>query len=271
MKPGSYADRFSADEAQRYRDLGLWGDETLFDLLDRQARERPDKVFATDGTRSLTYRALHDSALGLAAGFHRRGWAAGDTVVVHLPNWVEFIEVAAGLARLGVIAVPVMPIYRRDEVGYVLANSDARAVITPASFKKFDYLGMYQSLRQQRPELEIVVARPDPRTDELTTDTASGICSLESVRSGDASAATTLPPQPSPDDPFVVVYTSGTTSRPKGCVHTFNTYCSGARSLTRAFDYHESDVQFGPSPITHTTGLVTSVLLPLLNGAGTHL
>jgi cyclohexanecarboxylate-CoA ligase len=271
MKPGSYADRFSADEAQRYRDLGLWGDETLFDLLDRQARERPDKVFATDGTRSLTYRALHDSALGLAAGFHRRGWTAGDTVVVHLPNWVEFIEVAAGLARLGVIAVPVMPIYRRDEVGYVLANSDARAVITPASFKKFDYLGMYQSLRQQRPELEIVVARPDPRTEELTTDTASGICSLESVRSSDASAATTLPPQPSPDDPFVVVYTSGTTSRPKGCVHTFNTYCSGARSLTRAFDYHESDVQFGPSPITHTTGLITSVLLPLLNGAGTHL
>ncbi|MET0197087.1 MAG: AMP-binding protein, partial [Rhodococcus fascians] len=71
--------------------------------------------------------------------------------------------------------------------------------------------------------------------------------------------------------PFVIVYTSGTTSRPKGCLHTFNTYASGARSLTLAFGHTEEDVQFGPSPITHTTGLVTSVLIPLMAGAATHI
>lgn len=271
MKPGSYADRFSADEVQKYRDLGLWSDQTFFDLLAHQLRERPDKVFATDGTRSLTYRELHDSVLRLAAGFDRLGWSAGDAVVVHLPNWVEFIEVVAALSRLGIVTVPVMPIYRRDEVGYVLANSDARAVVTPASFKKFDYFDMYRSLRQQRPELEIVVARPDAGTDAMIAESGSGTYSLDSVRTDDVPAAGDLPPQQSPDDPFVVVYTSGTTSRPKGCVHTFNTYCSGARSLTEAFGYSESDVQFGPSPIAHTTGLVTSVLLPLVNGASTHL
>jgi acyl-CoA synthetase (AMP-forming)/AMP-acid ligase II len=271
MKPGSYAERFSADEARRYRDLGLWSDETFFDLVDRQARERPDKVFATDGERSLTYRELDDSVLQLAAGFHRLGWTAGDAVVVHLPNWVEFIEVVAALSRLGVVTVPVMPIYRRDEVGYVLANSDARAVITPASFKKFDYFDMYRSLRQQRPDLEIIVARTDTMADALIAESDSGTYSLDSVRTDGLLGDIDLPPQRSPDDPFVVVYTSGTTSRPKGCVHTFNTYCSGARSLTKAFGYGESDVQFGPSPIAHTTGLVTSVLLPLLNGASTHL
>ena len=75
---------------------------------------------------------------------------------------------------------------------------------------------------------------------------------------------------PGPDEPFVIVYTSGTTSRPKGCVHTFNTYCAGSRALVGPFGYTESDVQFGPSPIAHTTGLVTSVLLPMLTGAATH-
>ena len=86
----------------------------------------------------------------------------------------------------------------------------------------------------------------------------------------DASARAELGSAPRPDEPFVIVYTSGTTSRPKGCVHTFNTYCAGARALVQPFGYTEADVQFGPSPIAHTTGLVTSVLVPLLAGASTH-
>jgi cyclohexanecarboxylate-CoA ligase len=54
-------------------------------------------------------------------------------------------------------------------------------------------------------------------------------------------------------------------------VHTFNTYCAGARALTAPFGYTEADVQFGPSPVAHTTGLVTGVLVPMLAGASTHL
>lgn len=271
MKPGKHTDRYTPDDIRTYRDAGLWGDETLFDLLSVQAAARPDKVFATDGQRSLTYRELYDSALRLAAGFHARGWQAGDTVAVQLPNWVEFIEVVIALSRLGVITVPIMPIYRRDEVSYVVGHAEARAVIAPSTFKGFDYLGMYRDVRTEHPDLEILVARPDDAALAAATEKSSGVSTLDSVRAETAPAEADLPGQPSPDDPFVIVYTSGTTSRPKGCVHTFNTYCSGARSLTPAFGYTDSDVQFGPSPITHTTGLVTSVLLPLLNGAATHL
>lgn len=271
MKPGRYTDRYTPEDIRAYRDAGLWSDETLFDLLARQADARPDKVFATDGQRSLSYRELHDSALRLAAGLDARGWRTGDTVAVQLPNWVEFIEVVAALSRLGIITVPIMPIYRRDEVGYVVGHAEARAVITPASFKGFDYLDMHRDVRTEHPGLEILVVRPDAAALVAVDEKGSGVGTLDAARTRTVPAASDLPAQPSPDDPFVIVYTSGTTSRPKGCVHTFNTYCSGARSLTPAFGYTDSDVQFGPSPITHTTGLVTSVLLPLLNGAATHL
>lgn len=271
MKPGKHTDRYGPEEIRAYRDAGLWTDETLFDLLSLRAEARPDKVFATDGYRSLTYEELHASALRLAAGFHARGWRAGDTVAVQLPNWVEFIEVVTALSRLGVITVPIMPIYRRDEVSYVVGHAEARAAIIASAFKGFDYLDMYHDVRAEHPDLEILVARPDDATLLAADETPSGVSTLDSARAPAAPAEADLPAQPSPDDPFVIVYTSGTTSRPKGCVHTFNTYCSGARSLTPAFGYTESDVQFGPSPITHTTGLVTSVLLPLLNGAATHL
>lgn len=261
MKPGKYTDHYTPEDVRAYRAAGLWTDETMFDLLRQQAQQRPDKVFATDGMRSLTYREMHDSVLRLANGFHARGWRAGDTVAVQLPNWVEFIEVVTALSRLGIITVPIMPIYRRDEVSYVAGHAEIRAAIVPGVFKGFDYLGMYREVQREHPTLDIISVRAENQ---------SGTTTLDSVRSVTIPDDADLPPQPSADDPFLIVYTSGTTSRPKGCVHTFNTYCSGARSLTTAFGYAESDVQFGPSPITHTTGLVTSVLVPLLNGAATH-
>lgn len=269
MKPSPYTDRYSAQEIRGYYQSGLWSSETFHDLLARSAENTPDKVFATDGSRSLTYRQLFDAAQRLAVGLHRQGWRAGDTAAVQLPNWVEFIQVLAALSRLGVIGVPIMPIYRRDEVGHVLSNAGIRAVFTPDTFKKFNYRDMYLDLRRDHPDLTIIVVRPD----SATPGTDGNMFSLDEVETDtdDAGARAELGAPPGPDDPFVVVYTSGTTSRSKGCAHTFNTYCAGAHQLTAAFGYTEADVQFGPSPIAHTTGLVTSVLLPLLAGASTHL
>jgi acyl-coenzyme A synthetase/AMP-(fatty) acid ligase len=167
--------------------------------------------------------------------------------------------------------VPIMPIYRREDVSYVLSNAGVRAVFTPAHFGKFGYLDMYLDLRQEHPELTIAVARPDSSAQDIA-DADANVFTLHQLEADtdDDSARAELGAPPGPDDPFVIVYTSGTTSRPKGCVHTFNTYCAGARALVGPFGYTEADVQFGPSPIAHTTGLVTSVLVPMLTGAATH-
>ena len=272
MKPSPYTDRYSRQEIDHYYRAGLWSTETFHDLLVRRVEENPDKVFATDGTRSLTFRQLFDSAQRLAVGLYRHGLRAGDTVAVQLPSWVEFIQVLAATSRIGVIAVPIMPIYRREEVGHVLSNAAIRAVFTSATFKKFDYLDMYLDLRRDRPGLTIIVTRPDPAATAIAGAEAD-VFTLNELEADtdDASAREELGAPPGPDDPFVIVYTSGTTSRSKGCVHTFNTYCSGSRALIAPFGYTEADVQFGPSPVAHTTGLVTSVLLPMLTGAATHL
>jgi acyl-CoA synthetase (AMP-forming)/AMP-acid ligase II len=272
MKPSPFTDRYSPQEIDDYYAAGLWSTDTFHDLLVRRVEDNPDKVFATDGIRSLTFRELFDAAQRLAVGLHRQGLRRGDTAAVQLPNWVEFIQVLAALSRLGVIMVPIMPIYRREDVSYVLSNAGVRAVFCPATFNKFDYLDMYRGLRQEHPDLTIVVARPDSAADDII-GAESGVFSMQAleVDTDDDSAKQELDAPPSPDEPFVIVYTSGTTSRPKGCVHTFNTYCSGSRELIAPYGYTEADVQFGPSPIAHTTGLVTSVMMPLLTGASTHL
>ena len=271
MKPSPYTVRYSPQEIDHYYRAGLWSTETFHDLLVRRVEENPDKVFATDGTRSLTFRELFDAGQRLAVGLHRRGLRRGDTAAVQLPNWVEFIQVLTALSRLGVVMVPIMPIYRRDDVGYVLSNAGVRTVFTPAHFGKFGYLDMYLGLRREHPELTIVVARPDNTAEDIA-DADAEVFTLHQLEADtdDDSAKQEIAAPPGPDEPFVIVYTSGTTSRPKGCVHTFNTYCAGSRALVGPFGYTETDVQFGPSPIAHTTGLVTSVLLPMLAGASTH-
>jgi acyl-CoA synthetase (AMP-forming)/AMP-acid ligase II len=272
MKPSPYSDHYSKREIDDYYEAGLWSTDTFHDLLARRVKDNPDKVFATDGTRSLTFRQLFDGAQRLAVGLHRQGWRPGDTAAVQLPSWVEFVQVLAALSRLGVIVVPIMPIYRREEVDYVASNAEIRGVFTPATFKKFNYLDMYLGLRQEHPDLTIVVTRPDS-ADETVIDADNGVFSLQGLEADtdDDGARDELPDPPGPDEPFVIVYTSGTTSRSKGCVHTFNTYCAGARALIAPFGYTEADVQFGPSPVAHTTGLVTSVLVPMLAGASTHM
>jgi cyclohexanecarboxylate-CoA ligase len=271
MKPSPYTDRYSPQQVEDYYRTGRWSTETFHDLLARRAQENPDKVFATDGTRSLTFRELFDAGQRLAVGLHRQGLRRGDAAAVQLPNWVEFIQVLTALSRLGVIVVPIMPIYRHEDVGYVLSNAGVRTVFTSAHFSKFGYLDMYLGLRREHPDLTVVVARPDSVA-QVVVDADDAVFALQDLEADtdDDSAQRELNDPSSPDDPFVIVYTSGTTSRPKGCVHTFNTYSAGARAMVGPFGYTESDVQFGPSPIAHTTGLVTSVLLPMLTGAATH-
>jgi acyl-coenzyme A synthetase/AMP-(fatty) acid ligase len=235
----------------------------LFDMLRIQVAERGEKVFITDNTGgSLTFRELRDQALRLAAGFTRRGIGRGDRVSVQIPSWTEFALIAVALSRIGAIMVPIMPIYRRDEVGYILRNAGVRMAITCDTFRKFSHLGMHTELKPECPDLQdIVVVRP-------SSDPGAAL-PLESLLVDDPTEDE-LGPGVGADDYFVIVYSSGTTSRPKGCLHTFNTMACGSRLLAKGFGYTDSDVQFGPSPVTHTTGLVTSIILPLMHGAASH-
>jgi acyl-coenzyme A synthetase/AMP-(fatty) acid ligase len=255
-------DRYSREDVATFYETGMWRDETFVEVADRQAERTPDKVFITDGTTSLTYRELCETSKQLALGLRRLGVEAGDRVSVQIPSWAEFTQIALALSRIGAITLPIMPIYRRDDVGFVLQNAGVKVSITTDVFKGFDYLDMYTSLRSECPELsEIVVVRGGPEADAVPFASLFLDEQPDPVELGRASGS---------DEPMVIVYSSGTTARPKGCLHTFNTFGCGSRLLGQAFGYSENDVQFNPSPITHTTGYVTGFLLPLTHGASVH-
>jgi acyl-CoA synthetase (AMP-forming)/AMP-acid ligase II len=262
MPFATVTDRYTGEQIERFYSSGVWRETTLLAEVEIQARQRPDKVFLTDSTTSLTFAQLRDAALRLAAGLERTGISAGDRVAVQLPNWTEFAVISVALSRLGAIMVPIMPIYRHDDVRFILAAAGAKAVFTAGEFRQFDHARMFLDLASSGTPLRtVIVVRGDPVPD--------GAVGYGQVLAGPG--AEPAGRGAGPDEPFLIVFSSGTTSRPKGCLHTFNTYCAGARLLGQVWRYTADDIQFGPSPVTHTTGLVTSILLPLIHGGGSHL
>lgn len=259
-------DRYSDEEIASYYADGLWCDYTLFDALEQQAAQQGDKVFGTDSTTSYTFTELRDAALRLAAGLVRRGIGPGDRVAVQIPSWTDFFVIAAAIMRIGAIIVPIMPIYRRDEVSYIVESAGVKAAFSTGKYRGFDHAGLFCDLARDSASLETVIV-------VRAADVPEGAIALADVplEVDPETAAGQIGPGVGPDEPFVIVFSSGTTSRPKGCLHTFNTMSCGARLLGKGWAYTADDVQFGPSPVTHTTGLVTSFLLPLIHGAASHL
>lgn len=255
---------------ERYYADGDWQDGVLFDVVRRHARSRPERLLVTDGTHRVTYGDLYEQAIRLAAGLRDLGVDSGDRVAVQLPNWAEFAIVTAALSRLGAVLVPIMPIFRADEVRYIVGHSGAVALIGPQTFNRFTHGDMYAEVRASVPTLRTVILvrsiDPDAVGDAIPFEQVGAPRDAADITVLDEGLGATA----SPDDGCLIVYTSGTTARPKGCFHTFNTIHASAVAMIRRMAIDEQDVFFNPSPVCHSTGLVTGLLMPLLVGGATH-
>lgn len=257
-------DRYDSATVARFREKGWWPDRHLCDYLDEWAETKPGSPFVADGVRSATFGSFRDGAYRLAGRLRGLGVVHGDRVVVQLPNWVEFATAYVALGRIGAVLVPIMPMYRHDEAEYVINHSGAVVAITTGTFRKFDHLQMFRDLQSDCPALrQLIVARGQAGPDELAFD--------DLAETGD-DAGTDLGAIPSSDAIHLIVYTSGTESKPKGCCHTWNTFGFSARALAHdLLRLVPDDVVFMPSPVAHSTGLIVGVSSPLVAGCQSHL
>jgi cyclohexanecarboxylate-CoA ligase/acyl-CoA synthetase len=257
-------DRYDADSIRTFRARGWWQDGSAAERLDHWAVDTPNRPFVSDGTEELTFAEVRARAYRFGARLLELGVRPGDRVVVQLPNWVEFVVAYLGIARIGAVTVPVMTVYRHAEVRHVLTNSGAVAAVTSGTFRGFDHAGMFRELRAEVPALAtLIVTRGEALADELAFDAAGA---------GETPGDDVLGRLPNPDAPHLIVYTSGTESTAKGCVHTWNTIDFSARGLAAdVFGMTQDDVMFMPSPIAHATGLLVGILVPLASGSHSHL
>ena len=247
---------YPPERVARYYDLGLWTRDVLTDLVRRNAERDPDGLCVADGRRVLTFADALDVSERLAGSLADLGIGSGDRVVVQLPNWWEAVVSYYAIARLGAVFVPRMAIYRESEIRDVADRSGAKAIIVPSTFRRFDHASMAMAVRERVDSVEHVVVAGAP------PDGALRFADLLACAPYDG-------PLPDPSDRHVILFTSGTTSRPKGAQHSFNTFSACARTMRLGLGVRSADRCFMPSPVMHNTGLNSGVLLPALIGAGT--
>jgi acyl-CoA synthetase (AMP-forming)/AMP-acid ligase II len=249
--PTKWKPRLDEQTIAQYRADGSWRDRTIADLLDAFCESAPGQTLVIDGTHQVTAGRVRDDALRLAGVLARRGLRAGDVVSFQLPNWYEAVLVELACAYGGYVCNPIVPIYRDAEVSFILADAGSRVLFVAEQFRGFDYAAMVQRLRPELPQLqEVVYARPQDAS-RLSFETFM------------AEPTAPVPGRSDPNDIKLILYTSGTTSRAKGVLHTHNTLDTEIRNVIDWLRLDSTDVILMPSTLGHITGYLYGIHLPI--------
>jgi acyl-CoA synthetase (AMP-forming)/AMP-acid ligase II len=239
------------EDIAAWRTRGWWKDQTFAEILERRARETPDREALCDARRRISYGGLWAEVRRFAEFLRRQGVERGDVVTLQLPNRIEFPVVFYSLELIGAVANKISADFRAMEVEYILRFSKSKAYVCASQFKGFDYLAMIRELRPKLPDLSLVIC-----VDDID---AGDVVSFGKVVNDTPEIAEADRIRMSPLDVMRMCFTSGTTGNPKGVLHCFNTTLSTCEVFNRELAVTERDVMLDYLPVGLNWGYMTLV------------
>lgn len=237
-----------------YAGTGVWDERTIADQAFALADADPDFIAFIDGDAAMTRAELLADALALSAALHLRGLRAGDVVAFQVPNWREAAVINLSAALSGLVVNPIVPIYRDHEVSLMLDDCGARAIFVADRFRNYDYAAMARRIGAQLPGLAHVFTLRGDGPDDYAALLAEGR-GLRFDR-----------PRVDPLGVKLVLYTSGTTGRPKGVLHSHVTLQHILAASAAHWGMMPGEATLMPSPVTHVSGYANGLEAPLVCG-----
>ena len=251
-----------------WRRFPAWQALTLDQMLDATAAQYPQRPFVITDQRSWTYSEVQAWSERIAAGLVAAGVRPGDHVALLMANYPAFIAVKFAIARAGAVAVPINFLNRRDELGYVLKQSDAVLLIVMDRFRGLEYLQFLDELAPgwERDGGGPAFARLKHVVVFPTGDAPvrPGVTSLQAF----ATQAPGWRPiaHPGPDSNADIIYTSGTTGSPKGVMLTHDMVLRTAFGSVYGRAFEDARRILFSLPMYHVYGYVEGLLATLFVG-----
>jgi cyclohexanecarboxylate-CoA ligase len=239
---------------------GWWVRATLADSLIETAKQTPQRILVTDGDYQLDCQSMHEQATALAQVLLAR-MPTGSVVSFMLPNWHEATVIYLAATMAGMVANPILPSLRDRELLFILDDADTRMIFVPSVFGRHDYASMLtRIIAQLDSPPEVVVVRGDGEPSYGHTPYAS--------LTHHQRPAVGLPAL-DPDAVRMILYTSGTTGRAKGVLHSHNSMHALICQVRDYWHVQPGDRFLVPSPIAHIGGSIYAFECPLLLGTST--
>ncbi|MGY4871228.1 class I adenylate-forming enzyme family protein [Mycolicibacterium elephantis] len=254
---------------QELRDrFPVWQARSLAGWLDECANRYAERPFVITDDVTLTYADVAEQSRRIAAGLAGLGVQPGDRVGMVMANYPEFVTVKFAIARTGAIAVPFNYLYRTNELGFVLADSGCRVLVTMTGFGALDYQAMLDEIVPQWDAPDFSTTAPDRALRHVVLLDTDGTARQGVQNVADLAATAAPAPQldVAPDAPGDMLYTSGTTGSPKGVLvsHDAVLRTAYASALTRA--YQDGRRILFSLPCYHMFGYVEGILSAMYVG-----
>jgi long-chain acyl-CoA synthetase len=227
---------------------------TIRETIIGNIQSREQKVFLVDANTGdeITYGEFHGFVCAVASDLARRGVRKGDRIAIMLTNSCELAILYFACIYLGAVIVPINPLMCAGEVRFILANSKAKAVVTAQSLA-----GLLHTLHANVIELAI-------RRDESAHSRATHLLAVWEVARDHAFAPLE---DATPDDPIAIMYTSGTSAKPKGLVHKIGSMFRNARAFGEAQRIDQNSRFYLTLSMSYMGGFYNLLILPFLCGA----
>lgn len=235
---------------------------TIGDLLLRTASVYPEKDGIVFPGRRLTFAELERNAMDRARGLRALGVEPGDHVGMLLPSCIEAVETLFAIALLGAVSVPINARYRSAELGFVVENADLSAIVTQGKVAEgLDFIARlneaFPSLADQPADAALDLAEAPLLKRVILTgnDTAPGFTSDAAFRAAVGTVTDAdihvIRNRVRVSDTALMLYTSGTTSHPKGCMIAHESLIRTGQAMAKRYDMTEADVFWSPLPMYH--------------------
>ncbi|SOX51530.1 cyclohexanecarboxylate-CoA ligase, partial [Mycobacterium ahvazicum] len=246
--------RAPQDTTEAYR-RGLWVRTTLADSLRTAAEISPQRIVLVDKDVRMDCVALYTQAGALATALLSR-MPTGSVVSFMLPNWHEAAVIYLAATLAGMVVNPILPSLRDHDLLFILEDADAAMIFVPGQYGGHDYAAMLdRGTAAMSPAPAGGVVRGAGRSHTPYADLLA-----------EQPARDVVLPELDPDSVRMILYTSGTTTRPKGVLHTHNSIHALICQIRDHWMIAPGDTFLVPSPIAHIGGSIYAFECPLLLG-----